>query len=55
MSDKISVVVRVRPLLAREKNDKVHWKVQDKSLVQVTAQDKATATYSFGKYIVNTL
>ena len=52
MSDNISVVVRVRPLLPREKNDTIHWKVNEQSIYQCTATDKSSTTYNFGKLLL---
>ncbi|XP_018015316.1 centromere-associated protein E-like, partial [Hyalella azteca] len=52
MSDNIKVVVRVRPPLAREEGETLHWKVtgeDSNSLMQVTAHDKNAATFSFDK------
>ncbi|KAA0202013.1 hypothetical protein HAZT_HAZT006534 [Hyalella azteca] len=50
MSDNIKVFVRVRPPLAREEGETLHWKVTgSNSLMQVTAHDKNAATFSFDK------
>ena len=49
MSDNISVVVRVRPLLTREKDSKIFWKVADNTINQLCDQEKFNSSYNFGK------
>lgn len=52
MSDNIKVAIRVRPLISREKNEKLReqWEVQDNSMYPIDANGKKNGdSYAFGE------
>jgi hypothetical protein len=51
LEGQIKVAVRVRPLIAREKQEGlIYWKVKDDSICQVDPQtNNASVPYTFGK------